>query len=299
MGGQLCSLGMTVEIRHLRCFLAIAEERSLTRAGLLLNVTQPALSRTLAQLERDLGVRLVDRSTHHVALTEAGERFERVAFDAVRAFETALATAGGERAPLRIGHSWSAGTYLSAIVRAWNAEARPCPVIVVRSEDRSAGLTSGKVDVALTRGPVDRRRFRTVVIDTERRVAVLHRDHPLSHRRSVRLADLAEGVLVRTQVGITTPDLWPPGARPALGPDVRSVDDWLVAIAAGAGFGVSVASTAVLHPHPDVRYVSLTDAPDAPVLLAWPRRGEHPSLRELLRVAHDAVVHRSARSPRS
>jgi DNA-binding transcriptional LysR family regulator len=112
----------------------------------------------------------------------------------------------------------------------------------------------------------------------------------------VRLADLADGVLVQTQVGITTPALWPAGARPAPGPDVRSVDDWLVAIASGAGFGVSVVSTAVLHPHPDVRYVPLTDAPVAPVLLAWPRRGEHPSLRELLRVAQDATAHRSAAS---
>lgn len=280
---------MTVDIRHLRAFLAIAEERNLTRAAARLHLSQPALSRTLAQLERDLSVRLVDRSTHHLELTDAGERFEQHAFDAVRAFESAMAAAGGREAPLRIGHSWSAGTYLSTIVRAWNAVERPCPVVVVRSEDRSAGLTSGKVDVALTRGPVDQRRFRSAAIDHEPRVAVLHVDHPLARRRRVRLADLADGVLVQTTVGITTPALWPAGARPTTGPSTDTVDDWLVAIASGEGFGVSVASTAVLHPHPDVRYIPVSDVATVPVLLAWPRRGEHPALKELVRVAQAAV----------
>ena len=59
-------------------------------------------------------------------------------------------------------------------------------------------------------------------------------------------------------------------------------------IAAGAGFGVTVASTAQLHRHPDVRYVPVADAPPVPLLLAWPRRGAHPVLPELRRVAVDA-----------
>lgn len=286
---RLCSGRMTVELRHLRAFLAIADERNLTRAAGRLHVTQPALSRTLAQLERLVGVRLVDRSTHHLALTEAGVRFERLAFDAVRAAEAAVAGAAAGTVPLRMGHSWSAGTYLSAIVRAWNAAERPCAVALVRHEDRSGGLTSGTVDVALTRGPIDARRFRSLAVDHEPRVAVVHRDHSLSRRRRVRLAELVPGVLVRTAVGVTTPELWPAGARPMAGPEVRTVDDWLVAIASGAGFGVSVISTAVLHPHPDVRYVRLADAPDVPVLLAWPRTGAHPAVKELLAVAQEAI----------
>ena len=120
---------MTVEIRHLRAFLAIADELNLTRAARRLNLTQPALSRTLAQLERDLGTRLVERSTHHVALTDAGRRFEQHAFDAVRAFEQALAGAVGQELPLRLGHSWSSTTYLSGIVRAWNARAAAVPAV--------------------------------------------------------------------------------------------------------------------------------------------------------------------------
>lgn len=281
---------MTVEIRHLRAFLAVADELNLTRAARRVNLTQPALSRALAQLERDVGARLVDRSTHHVELTEAGRRFEQHAFDAVRAFERAIAAAGGQEMPLRLGHSWSAATYLSAIVRAWNASTRPCPLAVIRVEDRSSGLTSGNVDAGLTRGPIDASRFRSVVLDEEPRVAVLHVAHPLSRRRRLTLADLATGTLVPTQVGTTTTALWPVGGRPSVGTEVATLDDWLIAIASGAGFGVSVASTAVLHRHPDVRYVPLVDAPAVPLLLAWPRRGEHPALKELVRVAQASVT---------
>lgn len=276
---------MTVEIRHLRAFLTIAEERNLTRAAQRLHITQPALSRTLAQLERELSTRLIDRSTHHLELTDAGRRFEQRAFDAVRSFESAIISVGGSETPLRIGHSWSAGVHLSSIVRAWNRTARPCSLVIIRSEDRNAGLSTGAVDVALTRGPVDAGRFRTVVLDEESRVAALHISDPLSRRRKLALPDLADGALVQTSTGITTLELWKDGRRPKLGVEVTTVDDWLVAIASGEGFGVSVASTAALHRHPSVRYVKLTEAPLVPLYLAWPRRGAHPAIKELLRVA--------------
>ncbi|WP_159041797.1 LysR family transcriptional regulator, partial [Streptomyces aureus] len=78
---------MSIELRHLRCFLAIAEESSLTRAAARLHLTQPAVSRTLAALEHHLGARLVDRSTHHLALTAEGRAFQDRAAAALAAFE--------------------------------------------------------------------------------------------------------------------------------------------------------------------------------------------------------------------
>ena len=138
--------------------------------------------------------------------------------------------------------------------------------------------------LALTRGPVDGRHFRTTVIDEEPRVAVLNIADPPSRRRKLTLADLADGTLVPTKVGVTTVELWPSGHRPKRGVEVATLDDWLVAIASGEGFGVSVASTAVLHQHPSVRYVKLADAELVPLYLAWPRRSPHPAVKELLRV---------------
>jgi hypothetical protein len=171
---------------------------------------------------------------------------------------------------------------------------------VTRNEDRSAGLTSGKVDVALTRGPIDGTRFRNIVIDEESRVAALDATHPLSRRRKLTLVDLAQGTLVPTKVGTTTLALWPEGHRPTLATEVGTVDDWLVAIASGVGFGVSVASTAALHRHPDVRYIPLVDAPSVPLLLARPRRNAHPAIKALVSVANECrpwSAERSAVAP--
>jgi hypothetical protein len=128
------------------------------------------------------------------------------------------------------------------------------------------------------------------VVDRERRMAVLHRTHPLVRRRRVHLDELSDEPLVATSVGVTTPELWPAGARPSVATEVATVDDWLVAIASGTGFGVTVASTARLHPHPDVRYVPVDDAAPVALLLGWPRRGAHPALPDLRRIAVDSFI---------
>jgi DNA-binding transcriptional LysR family regulator len=64
-----------VELRHLRAFVAVAASRSFTRAAEQLFITQPALTRTIRQLESLLGAALIDRNTHPVSLTPAGEEF--------------------------------------------------------------------------------------------------------------------------------------------------------------------------------------------------------------------------------
>ncbi|HEY4608597.1 MAG TPA: LysR family transcriptional regulator, partial [Ilumatobacteraceae bacterium] len=93
---------MTVELRHLRCFLAIADEQNITRAAQKLHISQPALSRTLAQLERIVGVLLVDRSTHHLTLTDAGTTFVVSARDAVRRTDDAVAEISAVVPPIRL-----------------------------------------------------------------------------------------------------------------------------------------------------------------------------------------------------
>ncbi|MEZ5258267.1 MAG: hypothetical protein R2705_15585 [Ilumatobacteraceae bacterium] len=118
---------MTIELRHLRWFLAIAEERNLTRRGQDARgaadpVPGAGPARTRAR------VRLVDRSTHHPRLTEAGHAFERDAFETVQNFERTIARAGGSVPPLRLGHSWSSSSFLTAIAKAWGAvPGRPAP----------------------------------------------------------------------------------------------------------------------------------------------------------------------------
>ncbi len=277
---------MNVELRHLRCFLAIAEEGNVTRAAAALHLTQPALSRTLAQLERQLGTQLVDRSTHHLRLTPAGVRFRLAAAAAVRAFDQALGSVATDPPRLRLGLTWSSATYTAAIVRVWNEVHPDRPLIVRRSDERTGGLAHGAVDVALVHGPVTDAALRTTLLAEEDRVAALPAGHRLAGASTLTLADLAGEVLVVNSVaGTTTPELWPAASRPVVGGDSETIDDWLVKIAAGSGVGVTAGSTPSLHPHPGVRFVPLTGAPPIPLLLAWPALDSHPDVRELVRLA--------------
>src|SRR5262245_57160641 len=119
----LCLRRMTMELRHLRCFLAIAEQGTLTRAATRLQLTQPVVSRTLRQLEDHLGARLVDRSTHHLGLTAAGHAFRIRAASAVAAADAAFDPAQLGVWPLRLGHAWSAfGEFTVSLLRSWMQE---------------------------------------------------------------------------------------------------------------------------------------------------------------------------------
>ncbi|MFE5831459.1 LysR family transcriptional regulator [Streptomyces sp. NPDC056508] len=284
---------MSIELRHLRCFLAIAEESSLTRAAARLHLTQPAVSRTLAALERHLGVRLVDRSTHHLALTSEGLAFRDRAAAALAAFDAAVDPAGLRRRPLRLGHAWSAfGPYTTPLLRRWQREHPGTPLELLRVDDRTAGLVRGEVDAALLRGSVDAPGLVTEELATEPRVAALPADHPLAGRPRLALGELAgETVVLNTVSGATTLTLWPATARPAATLTVANTDDWLTAIAAGRGVGVSSASTAALHPYPGVVYRPLPDAPPLPVVLAWRDAFPHPATAALAALAREIATH--------
>ena len=289
IGLRLCSGRMVLELRHLRAFLAIAEEGNVTRAAARLHLTQPAVSRTLAALETHLGARLVDRSTHHLSLTPEGRAFRDRAASAVAAFDAAVDPARLRHRPLRLGHAWSAfGPYTTPLLRRWQREHPETPLELLRIDDRTAGLVRGDVDAALLRGPVDAPGLATEELTTEPRVAALPADSPLAERPGLTLGDLAtETVVLNTVSGTTGLDLWPSGARPAGTLTVGNTDDWLTAIAAGRGIGVSSVSTADMHPHPGVTYRPLTDAPPIHVVLAWRDTSPHPATPLLVALAHE------------
>src|SRR5579872_7283361 len=102
---RLCLAGMDVELRHLRAFVAVARLSSFTKASEQLLITQPALSRTVQQLEAALQVALLDRTSRRVGLTAAGREFlghaERVLAD----LDIALASVRGQ-VTVRLGFSW-------------------------------------------------------------------------------------------------------------------------------------------------------------------------------------------------
>ncbi|WP_327011152.1 LysR substrate-binding domain-containing protein [Dactylosporangium sp. NBC_01737] len=196
--------------------------------------------------------------------------------------------------PVRLGHAWSAlGAYTTSLQRRWK-RAHPGTVLeVLRLDERSAGLASGAVDVAVLRGPVgvpDVPGVTVAHLMQEPRLAAVADDSPLASRTSLTLADLAtRPVALNTVTGSTTLALWPQGAAPSHVVPVKNTDDWLSVIIAGDAVGVTTAGTAAMHPNPAVRYVPLTDAPPVDVVLAWREPVTHPAVPDLLRLAHDVV----------
>ncbi|SNY37566.1 LysR family transcriptional regulator [Paractinoplanes atraurantiacus] len=93
-----------VDLRHLSTFVAVAEEGSFSGAATRLRMAQSAVSRTIRDLERDLGKQLFDRSTHHVALTQAGHATLDSARTALAAVDTVRLTAGDAGDCIRCPH---------------------------------------------------------------------------------------------------------------------------------------------------------------------------------------------------
>ncbi|MET8468404.1 LysR family transcriptional regulator [Streptomyces sp. NPDC004856] len=273
---------MNVELRHLRAVRAIGDEGSLTDAARVLHLTQPALSRTLAQLEQRLGVRLVERTTRSVRLTGPGERLWEHAHRILAQFDEALADvtgAGGPR-PLRLAFAWAAlGSHTVPVLRGWRERHPDVPVHVRRADDPVALLRRGEADLAFLRlhpEPGDAL-VRHRELTRERRVAAVPVGHRLADRADVTLADLAaEPVALCATAATTRAELWPAGRRPRM-VTVPGVDEWLTTIATGAAVGVTAEGTVHEHTHPAVRYLPVRDAEPVTVHVAWPAHPAHPA----------------------
>jgi DNA-binding transcriptional LysR family regulator len=279
-----------LETRELAYFLAVADELHFGRAATRLGIAQPALSKTIRQLERRLGVTLLERTSRAVALTEAGRvltREARVALDAVSAAALRTQRAGTRdpRLLLAMKPGGDAGL-LPAILAAYESEPAVLPVEVVFGAGPSGMLREGQADAALLYAPPDELRgLDTEILLTEAPVAVLPASHPLAQRSSLQMADLADENLHRKPAD--------PGA-------MRSLSELMHLIALGRK--VAVLPRVLTRPlRDDLAVVPVTDLPPVDLLLAWPAGSTSLSVAALARAA--AAATRSgagaAASPRS
>ncbi|WP_426368578.1 LysR family transcriptional regulator [Streptomyces sp. E-08] len=279
---------MDLELRQLRCLVAIVDEGTFTDAALTLGVSQAAVSRTLASLERALGVRLLRRTSRSVTPTSAGVRVVTHARRVLAAAEELVREASAGQHVLRIGYAWSAlGRHTPAFQRRWAAAHPGTELHMVRVNSVTAGLAEGSCDLAVLRRPLEDRRFDSAIVGLERRLCAMAADDELARRRSLRLADLSgRTLLIDRRTGTTTPELWPPDSRPAI-QETYDVDDWLTAISTGRCMGMSAEATAIQYRRPGVVYRPVRDAEPVAVRLAWWRDDPHPATQSVIELLTD------------
>ncbi len=190
-----------MELRHLRYFVAVAEELHFGRAAERLHIAQPPLSRQIRDLERDVGVELFARGTRGVELTAAGRAFlaevRQVLAQAERALRAAQRAARGEAGRLRVGFV-EAATYSGILAEVLGFFRQHLPEVglglfELDSLEQAEALREGRIDVGIVHSaPPDAHRWLRVerVLD-DGLVAALPRAHPLAARAQLALADLA------------------------------------------------------------------------------------------------------------
>ncbi|MCI2423758.1 LysR family transcriptional regulator, partial [Saccharopolyspora sp. K220] len=267
-----------MELRQLRCLVAIVDAGTFTDAAIDLGVSQAAVSRTLASLESELGVRLLRRTSREIVPTAVGTQvLARARRLLVEADDLAReATSGHTR--LRIGYAWSAmGRHTVEFQRRWPALRPEVDLHLVRTNSATGGLAEGACDIAVVRTQPDQRRFDGVIVGLERRFCAMAADDPWARRRFIRLAEISErNLIIDRRTGSTTTDLWPPESQPAI-EYTQDVDDWLTVIATGRCVGVTPESTVAQYPRPGVVFRPLRDAAPIAVRLIWWRDDPHPA----------------------
>ncbi|SFW78061.1 LysR family transcriptional regulator [Amycolatopsis australiensis] len=187
-----------MELRTLRYFVMVADELHFGRAAERLHIAQPAVSRQIARLERELGVRLFDRTPRRVGLTAAGHRVLDAAREALAAADRVRVVAREQAGVLRIGTG--TGQFTARLERGIDALREQAPAFDVVLVDlppaaRLNALRQGELDLALVRGVRAAPGVRVLPSWTEPLFAVVSARHAAAGRAAVGVAELAGGPL--------------------------------------------------------------------------------------------------------
>ncbi|MBI5691028.1 MAG: LysR family transcriptional regulator [Verrucomicrobia bacterium] len=291
-----------MELRHLRYFVAVADELNFTRAAERLHVAQPSLTRQIQSLEEELGVRLLDRSKSRITLTDEGRSFlvdaRRLVTLSLESVEAVQRFSRGESGQLNLGYLFRFNFDLLPGTLATFYRVRP--EIAVNLFDMSPAeqlraLEARKIDLGFVglRPPASAQNPGMLTwecVAHHQVVVVLQAGHPLARKRTILLRDLKPYFFVALS------EQTHPGSR-----------DWLSALCAEAGFtprvlqdvefeaglmtfvaeglGVTLAREQIRHlPHPGVVFRPLAPTARADFWIAWHSSNRSKALAQYIEV---------------
>ncbi|MDO3399827.1 LysR substrate-binding domain-containing protein [Mycolicibacterium neoaurum] len=286
-------------LARLSCFIAVAEELHFGRAAERLHMTQPPLSRQIQQLEAELGVQLIDRTTRTVTLTPAGVAFLPDARRILQLAESAALTVkrvpAGDLGTVVVGFTAASAHAVLPRLLERTREKLPDVKLELRemvSSVQIEALMSGDIDLGMARPPLKRPGIVSRPLLHEQLVAALPAGHPLvGQARQLTLNDLdGEDVVMYSPVEaryfnellISTFTI--AGATPRYVQFVTQVHTMLVLVRSGIGIALVPASAATLHPE-GVVFRTIGAFRERPVELdaCWRQDSTNPALLRLLR----------------
>lgn len=203
MSDHICTASHELRIRQLRSFVALAEELNFTRAARRMNITQPPFSHQIAQLEESLGVKLFERSSRRVELTDAGRLFLRDIRDVLDRLDKAVGQVRlveeGVSGYIEVG---LAGAHFYGPMPRIIAHYNRCfPNIAIllnemRPVEQIHALLEHKIDLSISRSPQDSSTLRSVFLWPDPVVVAMPQGHPLAQRDRLNPADMVSEPMI-------------------------------------------------------------------------------------------------------
>jgi DNA-binding transcriptional LysR family regulator len=293
-----------MELRHLRYFVAVAEELNFSRAAQRLHIAQPALSNQIKALETELGVQLLERTRRVTRLTDAGKTLladaRPLLADAQTAELHARGAQKGETGTLHIGYVLTtANARLASIIKAFRQE---YPAVVpdlaqLATGAQITGLKSRQLDVGFVRPPVNAPELDTQVIGKEKMVLAVSTDDPLARKkRRLQWQDLNGKTVLSVHPSVANyyyesfyAICRHHNIKLVTGPYSQDIHSnlWLVS----TGYGVTpITESAREFASASLTFLPLpADGPTIQTLIAWRRDNTSPILANFLRTVRSTL----------
>lgn len=287
---------MELDLRRLRSFLAVAERLHFGRAAQALYITQPALSRQIRQLERDVGAELFERDSRHVTLTPAGEVLAREGARLLAASDALLLRAQRAAASeLQIQIGFMLGIDIDGVIEVFSSRHPEVEVRLKRLRwwNHGQAIADGTVDVGFVRLPVPSEGLRVLPLYREAICVSLPGGHPLASRAVVALADLADEPMLRyadatpAWDAFWTADPRPDGTEAQRGPQVHDMEEIIEYVRGRRGLAFLPAPIAAAFAGRGVVFVPISDIPPGQVALASSNHADSPYIAPLTKAAKE------------